>query len=86
MTEPTNVMAVMANTNAIFEQQMSGNLRQLWMLFRWPLLPNSSLPLRPERLDYRADVAGTILLTNDYNFNQGMPLYFYQSQQFTYTP
>ena len=77
---------VMTNAYSVFDQQLAGNLRHIWLLFRWPLLPNSSLPLRPERLDYRADVAGTVLLTNDYNVNQGMWLYFYQSQQFTNTP
>jgi hypothetical protein len=82
---------VLADHNAAFDQQMAGNLRQLWLLFRWPLLPNLTLPAIANRLDCRVDIAGTLNATNDLpdtnNFanSKGLWLYFYQSQVFTNT-
>jgi len=91
VTESTNLMAQMAtNAGAVYDydQQLAGNLRQLRLEFRWPLLPNLSVAANPQIQNFRTDVAGQMLLTNDYpnNPGDGMWLYFCQSQSFTNSP
>lgn len=84
----TNTMAINERSTNAFDQELAGNLRQLWLSFRWPLLPNSSLPVRFTQQDYRADIAGQVILTNDVPSNprQGMWLYFCQPELFINTP
>ena len=59
--------------------QRAGNLRQLRLLFLWPQLPNGGVGLF--RQNFRADVAGQLVLTN--LPPNPYPLYFYQSQSFS---
>jgi hypothetical protein len=80
---------VMNNTNSVFDLQLAGNLRELRLMFQWPLTPNSSVPKIHVNQSFRTDIAGELSVTNDDFVNGsyvGMPLYFYQSQLFTNTP
>jgi len=73
--------AVMAGTGtnyAAFEHQMAVNLRELRLMFLWPVLPNFSVGLNHEHQNFRADVAGSMSLTN----NNGISLYFFEPQSF----
>lgn len=74
--------------SAVFDQQLAGNLRELRLLFSWPLTPNFTLGFNHKDQNFRVDVAGGIIWTNDYPINtlDGMWLYFCQSQSFTNTP
>ena len=66
-----------------YQQQLAGSLRELRLLFMWPQLPNGNVGAF--RQNFRASVAGQLILTNVApNY---YPLYFYQPQSFiTNTP
>ena len=72
-----------------YSYQLAGNLRELRLLFQWPLLPNASLPARPARQTFRASVGGQIFMTNSiplHGLVYNAPFYFYQSQSYTNAP
>ena len=82
MAADTNVLA---NPNASFDQQLAVNLRELRLMFSWPLTPNSSLGFNHQNQSFRTDIAGELTLTNEED-GYGPPLYFYQSQLFNNAP
>jgi prepilin-type N-terminal cleavage/methylation domain-containing protein len=81
----TNVMAGTGTNFAVFDQELAANLREMRLMFLWPVLPNFSVGLNHEHQNFRADVAGTMILTNDYPNYKGMWLYFCEPQSFTNT-
>lgn len=72
---------VLADQTAVYDQQLEGNLRELRLLFSWPLLPN--FDVGSYKQNFRADVSGAMVTTNA---NAGIWLYFCQPQSFTNTP
>ncbi len=62
---------------------LAGNQRELRLTFLWPQYPNGKLG--PGRQTFRTTVAGQLMPTNYYNW-QNQWLYFYQSQSFTNAP
>lgn len=75
------VMAGIGTNYAVFDHQLAANLRELRLMFLWPVLPNFSVGLNHEHQNFRADVAGGMSLTND----NGLSLYFFEPQSFTNT-
>lgn len=79
----TNVMTGTGINFSAFDQQLAVNLRELRLMFLWPVLPNFSVGLNHEHQNFRADVAGAMVV----NGTNGIPLYFFQPQSFsTNTP
>ena len=82
---PPGAPGVLADQNAVYDQQLEGNLRELRLLFSWPLLPN--FDVGNYKQNFRADVSGALVITNDVSKdNSGMWLYFCQPQSFTNSP
>ena len=75
-----------ADTNSLlqsdFTREMARNLREVRLLFQWPLQPNGSVGFSHQ--NFRTSVAGLLLATNEPGFAQA--LYFYQSEYFTNAP
>ena len=75
-----------ADTNSLlqsdFTREMARNLREVRLLFQWPLQPNGSVGFSHQ--NFRTTVAGQLLATNEPGFAQA--LYFYQSESFTNAP
>ena len=75
-----------ADTNSLlqsdFTREMARNLREVRLLFQWPLQPNGSVGFSHQ--NFRTSVAGLLLATNEPGFAQA--LYFYQSESFTNAP
>ena len=65
-----------------FTREMARNLREVRLLFQWPLQPNGSVGFSHQ--NFRTSVAGLLLATNEPGFAQA--LYFYQSESFTNAP
>jgi type II secretory pathway pseudopilin PulG len=73
--------------NTPYGRQLTANLHELRLMFRWPLLPDSQLPkahLGLPSLTYRAMIAGQLVL--DTNNPTGMNLYFFKPQSFVNAP
>jgi type II secretory pathway pseudopilin PulG len=69
-------------------RNLSVNLRDVRLTFRWPLLPNGDVG--PSRQVYRTMVGGTQYVTNDFD-NSGRPLgvanlYFFQPRNYVQAP
>ena len=75
-----------ADTNSLlqsdFTREMARNLREVRLLFQWPLQPNGSVGFSHQ--NFSTTVAGQLLATNEPGFAQA--LYFYQSESFTNAP
>ena len=75
-----------ADTNSLlqsdFTREMARNLREVRLLFQWPLQPNGSVGFSHQ--NFRTTVAGQLLATNEPGFAQA--LYFYPSEYFTNAP
>jgi len=65
-----------------FAREISGNLRELRLLFMWPQHPDGSVG--GFRQNFRATMGGQMLVTNDSVISQ--KLYFYESESFTNAP
>jgi prepilin-type N-terminal cleavage/methylation domain-containing protein len=68
------------NSTSRYITNLSVNLHELRLTFRWPQRPNGSVGLGHQT--FRALVAGQVAQTND----AGNILYFFQSQSFTNAP
>jgi hypothetical protein len=68
--------------NSFFARQLAANQRELRLTFRWPQLPNGSLPDNPNHQTFRTTIAGQLTPTN----YLGQLLYYYQPQSFTNAP
>jgi prepilin-type N-terminal cleavage/methylation domain-containing protein len=62
-----------------YPQQLNANLRELRLLFSWPLLPNNSLPESAKRQTFRTLMAGQLARSPGYT-----NLFFYQPQSFAH--
>jgi prepilin-type N-terminal cleavage/methylation domain-containing protein len=74
---------VAVDTNALnspYNQQLTANLHELRLTFLWPLLPNGNTG--SGRQTFRTLIAGQLTT----NIDNGVTLYFYQSQSFTNAP
>lgn len=67
-------------TNTFYGHVLSGNLREVRLLFRWPLLPNGQTGGGREL--YRTQMGGRMLVFNDV----GHPLYFFDPDTYARTP
>ncbi|MGD1090174.1 MAG: hypothetical protein ABR955_15830, partial [Verrucomicrobiota bacterium] len=63
-----------------YNQLLTANLHELRLTFLWPLLPSGNTG--PGRQTYRSMVGGQITTNND----NGVTLYYLQSQSFTNVP
>lgn len=85
-----NLPVPAADTNLVnspFAWQLTANLRELRLMFLWPLLPDSQPPrihYGQGKQTYRTTVAGQLALNT--NILTGVNLYFYQPQTFVNTP
>lgn len=74
---------VAVDTNSInlpYNQQLTANLHEMRLTFLWPLLPSGNVG--PGRQTFRSMVGGQITT----NIDNGVTLYFLQSQSFTNVP
>jgi prepilin-type N-terminal cleavage/methylation domain-containing protein len=71
---------------AAYTKQLAANLRDLRLLFSWPLMPNGHLPKNDQggfRQNFRTLIAGQLIVTNYGNYFPYINnLYFYESQSF----
>jgi type II secretory pathway pseudopilin PulG len=67
------------DTNS-YSRQLTHNLRELRLSFRWPLLPNGNIG--NGRQTFRTTAGGQLLSVND----NGQALYFFQPQTFVKAP
>jgi type II secretory pathway pseudopilin PulG len=75
-------------------QELAGSLRELRILFQWPLTPNGVLAQNFHIQNFRATIGGQLIMTNysqylyagNYPFSGIGTLYFYQTGSFTNTP
>ncbi len=65
--------------NSSYAWQLADNLRELRLLYSWPLEPNGSVG--PFRQSFRTSIAGRLALTSDPG-NASVALYVYQSASF----
>ena len=77
---PTVVRSPSYDQLTPYAKNLEGNLSELRLFFRWPLLPNGEAGAA--RQSYRSLVGGRMIITNDV----GQNLFFFQPNAFTSVP
>ena len=70
-----------ADTNSPYGKNLQANLREVRLLFRWPLLPDGNVPVNGGRQVYRSLVGGS--MTNE---PLGSPLWFFEPAVYASIP
>jgi hypothetical protein len=79
---PTNTVEHDARYNyALYSSQLR-SLHDIRLLFRWPVLPGGRIA-NTGRQVYRSSASGNLVRTFEPNQQQGVPLYFIQSRNYT---